>query len=60
VQETCTHGLMSGGRKRTVHGNRASPRLYNLTGASGLRIGESSSVRKPFGEAEELPDADRV
>jgi hypothetical protein len=37
-----------------------NPHFSNIVGASGLWIGESSSSTKPYGEAEEVPDADRV
>ena len=37
-----------------------SPQISQGIGASGLRIGESSSATKPYGDAEEAPDADRV
>jgi hypothetical protein len=38
----------------------ASPLISHYVGASGLRIGESSSAKKTFVESEELPDADGV
>ena len=38
----------------------ASLHLSQIDGASGLRIGESTSATKAFRDAEELPDADRV
>jgi hypothetical protein len=41
-------------------GYLANPHISHKVGASGLRIGESSSATKPFGDAEEFPDADRV
>jgi hypothetical protein len=37
-----------------------NPHFSKEIGASGLRIGESSSATKPYGDAEEFPDADRV
>ena len=37
-----------------------NPHFSKGVGAPGLRIGESSSATKPYGEAEELPDAHRV
>jgi hypothetical protein len=37
-----------------------NPHFTKEIGASGLRIGESSSATKPYGDAEEFPDADTV
>jgi hypothetical protein len=41
-------------------GRFLSPLISHYVGASGLRIGESSSAKKTFVESEELPDADGV
>jgi 6-phosphogluconate dehydrogenase (decarboxylating) len=38
----------------------ASPDISPSVGASGSRIGESSSATKRYGDAGELPDADGV
>jgi hypothetical protein len=38
----------------------ASPNISQGFGASGSRIGQSSSPRKPYGNAAEVPDADGV
>jgi hypothetical protein len=40
--------------------SRISPHFSKELGASGLRIGESSSATKPYVDAEEFPDAGRV
>jgi hypothetical protein len=41
-------------------GRILNPHFSKELGASGLRIGESSSATKPYGDAEEFPDAGTV
>ena len=55
-----TSSLMSGEGRRSAC---ATPRLSSTlpeSGASGARIGESSSVNKSFIETEDFPDANRM
>jgi hypothetical protein len=41
-------------------GRRSNPDFSRAVGASGSRIGESSSATKPYSDAGEAPDADGV